>query len=612
MPIDRHEPEDVFARVPELAGQTGPVLRRLDALLDDDVLYGTVRADLSRRYPQTLRHGRHSTPVAVVRRLLIIKYLYDWSYRETEERVADSLALRWFCRAYFQRVPDATALIRWTHTIQPQTLHTRNDRVVQVAAEARVTQGRKRRIDGTVVQTAIHHPTDSRLLVDGVRVLSRVLRRSKALVGAALEGTRDAFRTRTRTMRQGLRTLHRTARQTGEAVAEHRVMIYQEMIAPAEQALSSGATRGMGMDERRGWRWGHRTPCATRGSRARDVGMGQKRGGASHGLGMLLVAAMVMVVPAWRTHERTQPPARPASHHLYAGGGGRRLDVAAAVQTMTTTYRFTGGEQRFVVPPGVTQVHLIAVGGSGGGGLVGGHGVIVGATLRVMPGATLYVEVGGRGDAGHGFNGGGSDGGGDYTGNGTARSPGGGIGGGASDVRTCARTAASCHPLASRLLVAGGGGGNGGAGGGNGGNSGTIGGSGAAGSPGQGGGGLEGGGPATGGVGGGRGGAGGSGDNVAECGHCGIENGVDGDSGDLGVGGAGGAGVGGVGNGGGGGGGGYYGGGGGGGGGNGDPGAGGGGGSSFLVPGATNRTTGIAALNVPPSVTVSYVQHKQL
>jgi len=42
MPIDRHEPEDVFARVPELAGQTGPVLRRLDALLDDDVLYGTV------------------------------------------------------------------------------------------------------------------------------------------------------------------------------------------------------------------------------------------------------------------------------------------------------------------------------------------------------------------------------------------------------------------------------------------------------------------------------------------------------------------------------------------------------------------------------------------
>jgi len=225
MLIDRHEPEDVFARVPERAGQSDPVLRRLDPLLDDDVLYAAVRADLSRRYPQTLRHGRHCTPVEVLLRLLMIKHLYDWSYRETEERVADSLVVRWFCRVYVQRVPDATTLLRWAHTIRPETLHALNDRVVQLATQARVTRGRTLRLDGTVVQTAIHHPTESSLRVDGVRVLSRVLRRSKALVGEALAGTRDAFRTRTRTMRQGLRTLHRTARQQGEAVAEQRVTI---------------------------------------------------------------------------------------------------------------------------------------------------------------------------------------------------------------------------------------------------------------------------------------------------------------------------------------------------------------------------------------------------
>ncbi len=225
MLIDRHEPEDVFTRVPELASQTDPVLRRLDPLLDDDVLYGTVRADLSRRYPQTLWHGRHSTPVEVVRRLLIIKHLYDWSYRDMEERVADSLVVRWFFRVYVQRVPAATTLLRWAHTIQPETRHALNDRVVPLATQARVTRGRTRRLDGTVVQAAIHHPTDSSLRVDGVRVLSRVLRRSKTRVGAALEGTRDAVRTRTRTMRQGLRTLHRLARQKGEAVAEQRVTI---------------------------------------------------------------------------------------------------------------------------------------------------------------------------------------------------------------------------------------------------------------------------------------------------------------------------------------------------------------------------------------------------
>ncbi len=216
-------------------------MRRLDALLDDDVLYGTVRADLSRRYPHTLRQGRHSTPVEVLLRLLIVKHLYNWSYRETEERVADSLVLRWFCRVYFQRVPDATTLLRGARTIQPATLHALNDRVVRLATQARVTRGRKLRIDGTVVQTAIHHPTDSSLLVDGVRVLNRVLRRSTSLVGDALEGTRDAFRTRTRTLRRGLQTLHPTARQKGEAVAAQRVAIYKTMIATAEQTLEQVA-----------------------------------------------------------------------------------------------------------------------------------------------------------------------------------------------------------------------------------------------------------------------------------------------------------------------------------------------------------------------------------
>ena len=92
---------------------------------------------------------------------------------ETEERVKDSLVLRWFCRVYFERVPDETTLLRWLHTLRPETLHALNDRVVELARQAKVTNGRKLRLDATCVQTEIHHPTDSGLLVDGVRVLSR-------------------------------------------------------------------------------------------------------------------------------------------------------------------------------------------------------------------------------------------------------------------------------------------------------------------------------------------------------------------------------------------------------------------------------------------------------
>jgi IS5 family transposase len=231
MLIDQYAPEDVFARVPELAGQTDPVLRQLDRLLEDDGLYQLVRSDLGRRYPGTLCHGRHSTPVEALLRLLLVKHLYNWSYRETERRVADSLVLRWFCRVYFRRVPDATTLLRWAQTIQPATLDALNDRVVHLARQARVTRGRKLRIDGTVVETAIHHPTDSSLLVDGVRVLSRLIRRSRPLVEEHLAGVRDAFRTRLRSVRRGLQALHRLRRRSGEDSAERRQGIYARMLA---------------------------------------------------------------------------------------------------------------------------------------------------------------------------------------------------------------------------------------------------------------------------------------------------------------------------------------------------------------------------------------------
>jgi IS5 family transposase len=53
MLVDRYEPEDVFARVPEVAAQTDPVLKELDRLLEDDQLYRQVRAGLGKRYRYT-------------------------------------------------------------------------------------------------------------------------------------------------------------------------------------------------------------------------------------------------------------------------------------------------------------------------------------------------------------------------------------------------------------------------------------------------------------------------------------------------------------------------------------------------------------------------------
>src|SRR5713101_5978965 len=159
MLVDRYEAEDVFSRVPRMAERIDGVLSKLDQLLDDDALYQQVRADFGKRYRYTLVHGRHSTPVEVLLRMLILKHLYQWSYKECEGRVADSLVLRWFCRVAFHEVPDASTLWRWEQTLRPETVHALVDRAARLAKQARVTKGRKLRLDATCVQFKIPDTT---------------------------------------------------------------------------------------------------------------------------------------------------------------------------------------------------------------------------------------------------------------------------------------------------------------------------------------------------------------------------------------------------------------------------------------------------------------------
>jgi IS5 family transposase len=237
MLVDCYAREDVFAQVPKLAHEIDPVLRKLDGLLDDDALYQQVRADFGKRYRYTLVHGRHSTPVEVLLRLLILKHLYQWSYKECEGRVADSLVLRWFCRVAFHEVPDASTLWRWEQTLRPETGHALVDRVVQLARQARVTKGRKLRLDATCVQTTIHHPTDSGLLVDSVRVLSRFVQRAKELVKDQMSNVQQACRSRLRTARRVAQTLHRQLRRKVEEKEAQQKELYQKLIGTTEHMV---------------------------------------------------------------------------------------------------------------------------------------------------------------------------------------------------------------------------------------------------------------------------------------------------------------------------------------------------------------------------------------
>jgi IS5 family transposase len=233
---DRHPPADLFALVPQLGLRLEPQLAHLDRLLDDDALFAAVRGDLAKRHPHTRTRGRPSTPVEVVLRVLVVMRLYGWSFEQAEFFVNDSLVLRQFCRVYLQRVPDDTTLIRWAKLIGPDTLQALNDRAVALARSLRVTRGRKLRTDTTAVAADIHYPTDSSLVGDGVRVVSRLLRRARAGLGGAAAGLgREAFRSRMRSVRRLSRELHGIARRKGADYRDALRSAYGRLIGTAKR-----------------------------------------------------------------------------------------------------------------------------------------------------------------------------------------------------------------------------------------------------------------------------------------------------------------------------------------------------------------------------------------
>jgi transposase, IS5 family len=110
MIVDCYDPMNLFEMMPKLRLEFEPELAQLDELLEDDELFGLVKADLIRRYPNSDRLGRHSTPVEVILRMLVVKRLYGFSYEHTERFVSDSIVLRQFCRLYLEPAPDDTTL----------------------------------------------------------------------------------------------------------------------------------------------------------------------------------------------------------------------------------------------------------------------------------------------------------------------------------------------------------------------------------------------------------------------------------------------------------------------------------------------------------------------
>ena len=211
-------------------------LRKIDTLLEDEAVIEVVAQALETRWPQSRRRGRPGTPAEVVIRMLILKHLFDWSYDDLEREVRANLVYRMFTRIDAGEVPDAKTILKIARALGPEVIEQLHRQVVAVAKRAGVTHGRRFRIDTTVVETNVHYPTDSSLLQDGVRVLTRTMQRA----GAALGNPRGRVRNRLRSV--GRRTLIIGRQARSPETRDALVRSYRQLMATTRAVVRDATT----------------------------------------------------------------------------------------------------------------------------------------------------------------------------------------------------------------------------------------------------------------------------------------------------------------------------------------------------------------------------------
>ena len=159
---------------PFIAHDHARELRKISDILDEIPEANTlVYNDLISHGP-SVSIGRPGLTGAQALRALLLKQMNGFSYVELAFHLADSRCYRAFCGfGIDEKSPKKSTLQQNIKKIQPVTLEIINRLVLEEARQHKVENGRKVRVDCTVVESNIHHPSDSSLLYDCVRVLAR-------------------------------------------------------------------------------------------------------------------------------------------------------------------------------------------------------------------------------------------------------------------------------------------------------------------------------------------------------------------------------------------------------------------------------------------------------
>src|SRR5215469_1402053 len=210
-----------------------PWMKEVDQLLEDAALVESVYEAQGKRYRKSRTRGRTQTPAEVALRLLILKHVRNWSYDTLEREVRANLVYRAFTRIGDEKVPDAKTLARLGQAIGPDVIGKLHERLMELARERGVVQGRKMRVDTTVVETNIHYPTDSSLLGDGARVLTRTMKKVEKVTG----GLKKRIRDRMHSVNKKVMAIALAGRLKGSDGEERRIQRYRELVSLTRKVL---------------------------------------------------------------------------------------------------------------------------------------------------------------------------------------------------------------------------------------------------------------------------------------------------------------------------------------------------------------------------------------
>ncbi len=169
---------------PDVDHEYAEELRAISRLLDSQPgLRESVRQDLTRLAdrPETGAPGMSGSEVL---RALLIKKLFQLSYRELAFYLADSRTFGTFCGyGPLEDTPARATLAENIGRVRPETWRELSREVVRHAMEEGVEDGLRVRIDAMVTETDVHEPRDSHQLWDGVRALTRLMEEAEERFG---------------------------------------------------------------------------------------------------------------------------------------------------------------------------------------------------------------------------------------------------------------------------------------------------------------------------------------------------------------------------------------------------------------------------------------------